>query len=197
MSGSTGGAAAIDSLIQQAADQYGLDPAMFRRQLVAESGLNPNARSPAGALGVAQLMPGTARALGVDPMDPSQAIPAAANYMRQNLNRFGGDVDKALAAYNWGPGNVSAKGMAALPPETQAYIAKIRNEGGIPMPMPSGAPAGAPAPPLDPSATVALPPLPAQAAPQGPVLPPPRTPGGTLADAFARAARTVRGDGQG
>jgi hypothetical protein len=189
---------AIDRLIQQSAEQYRLDPAMFHRQLTVESGLDPNARSPAGALGIAQLMPGTAAALRVDAMNPAQAIPAAANYMRQNLNRFGGDYDKALAAYNWGPGNVSAKGMTALPRETQAYIAKIRNEGGVPTPMTPGAPTQPPAPPLDPNATVALPPLPAQAGATGaPVPPPPGTAGGTLADAFARAARTVRGAGQG
>lgn len=116
----------IEELIQQAAAQYNLPPERLRALLVAESNLNPNAVSPKGAQGIAQFMPGTAKGLGIDPLDPTQAIPASAMYVRQQLNAFGGDWDRALAAYNWGPGNVSRFGMSNLPGETQRYIAKVK-----------------------------------------------------------------------
>jgi hypothetical protein len=178
----------IEALIQEAAKKHGLDPNIFRRQLVQESGLNPsivNQRS--GAAGIAQFMPGTARGFGINPMDPAQAIPAAAAYMRQNLNAHGGDYAHALAAYNWGPGNVAKKGLAAAPPETVNYIASIM--GNKPMQASAQVPAPAPAQAApDPSATppVALSPdtlaqLQAQPVAQQAPMPPP--PGGTsLAD---------------
>jgi hypothetical protein len=182
----------IDSLIRAAAERYNLDHDMFRRQLVAESGLNPNARNPSGASGIAQFMPATARGLGIDPMDPSQAIPAAARYMRENLNRFGGDYTHALAAYNWGPGNVASKGIASMPAETQRYVAHIMggSGGGPPAPMQDSTPPGPPPGPLT-----------AAVAPDGPPLPmspppPESNPLGaptSLADAFMQAARRGRG----
>lgn len=138
----------IEGLIQQAAAKYNLDPDLFRRQLVAESNLNPSIVNPtSGAAGVAQFMPATARGLGIDPLNPTQAVPAAAQYMRQNLNSFGGDYAKALAAYNWGPGNVANKGMDAAPLETRNYIAKILGPGqAIPIPPVPPVPPAAPAP---------------------------------------------------
>lgn len=83
--------------------------------------------SPAGALGIAQFMPATAREMGIDPLDPFQAIPAAGRYLAQLYRRFGNWSD-ALAAYNWGQGNLSRKGFAAAPQETRNYVAEITSD---------------------------------------------------------------------
>jgi len=137
----------FDALILQAAQQYNLPPDVFRRLVGAESNFNQYARSPTGAVGLTQLMPGTAKMLGVDPTIPEQAIQGGAMYLRQMLNQFGGDMNKALAAYNWGPGNVSRMGMAALPSETRAYLTKVGGGG----PGPTGPLAAAPSPGVAPS----------------------------------------------
>jgi soluble lytic murein transglycosylase-like protein len=81
--------------------------------------------SPKGAIGLTQLMPGTAHDLGVDPRDPAQNLSGGARYLRQLLDAFGGDVEKALAAYNAGPNRVLK--LNRVPPikETQAYVASI------------------------------------------------------------------------
>jgi soluble lytic murein transglycosylase-like protein len=95
-------------------------------QLYAESGFNPFARSPAGAQGIAQFMPATARAMGLaDPFDADRAIDAQARLMRDLLRRFGGRLALALAAYNAGPGAVARFG--GVPPfaETRAYVTRI------------------------------------------------------------------------
>ncbi|MFL5883934.1 MAG: lytic transglycosylase domain-containing protein [Thermoleophilaceae bacterium] len=115
-------AAQIDS----AAQKYGVDPALLRGLIKQESGFNPNAGSSAGAQGLTQLMPATARSLGcTNPLDPAQSIDAGAKYLRQQLDTFGGDVRKALAAYNAGPGAVQRYG--GVPPygETQNYVQKV------------------------------------------------------------------------
>jgi len=99
-----------DSIIQSAAQAYNVDPALIRAVIQTESSGNPNAKSSAGAVGLGQLMPATAQALGVkDPTDPNQAIPAIANLLNENLTRYG-NVPDALRAYhggtdpkNWGP----------------------------------------------------------------------------------------------
>lgn len=189
----------LEALIQQAAKQYNLPPDVFRRQLIAESGLNTQAVSPAGARGVAQLMPATAQAFGVDPMNPAQAIPAAALYMRQNLNRYGDDWQKALAAYNWGPGNLAKYGIAAAPPETTRYITKVLGNGPLAVTAqasPQGQ--GQPSPQMPPG------PAPVPAGPTGPigpapapaVVPPPPSPeamgGGSLANMLAQLAQQGR-----
>lgn len=112
--------------IDAAAAKYGLDPALLRGLVKQESGFDPNARSGVGALGLTQLMPGTARELGVtDPTDPAQAIDGGAKYLKQQLDKFGGDTSKALAAYNAGPGAVLKYG--GIPPfaETQNYVKSI------------------------------------------------------------------------
>ena len=81
--------------------------------------------SPVGARGLAQLMPGTAREMGVNPDDPSANLEGGARYLREQLDRFGGDVEKALAAYNAGPGRVqAANGIPAIR-ETQNYVASV------------------------------------------------------------------------
>jgi len=97
---------------------------MFVRQIQAESAFNPAAVSSAGAIGLGQLMPATAKELGVDPTDPAQNLEGAARYMRQQLDRFG-DPALALAAYNAGPSRVAkANGIPKIT-ETQNYVAKI------------------------------------------------------------------------
>jgi soluble lytic murein transglycosylase-like protein len=111
--------------IDAAATKHNVDPALLRALIRQESNFDAGAVSPAGARGLTQLMPGTAAALGVDPSVPAQAIEGGAKYLRQQLDRFGGDPAKALAAYNAGPGAVQRFG--GIPPyaETQNYVRKV------------------------------------------------------------------------
>jgi hypothetical protein len=111
--------------VKAAAQRYRINPALFRALVQQESGGNQNARSKAGAIGETQLMPETARGLGVDPYNQQQNLDGGAKYLRQQLDRFGGDVRKALAAYNAGPGAVQK--YNGVPPyaETQHYVATI------------------------------------------------------------------------
>jgi soluble lytic murein transglycosylase-like protein len=116
----------FSELINAAAQKYGVDPALLKGLIRQESNFNPNAKSPAGAAGLAQLMPGTAAALGVsNPLDPAQAIEGAAKYLSQQLKAFGGDVRKALAAYNAGPGAVQRYGGVPPYAETQNYVRSV------------------------------------------------------------------------
>ena len=120
----------LEELIQRAADENGLDPAQVRALIGIESSGNPNAVSPKGAMGMMQLMPGTARELGVtDPMDPEQNVMAGARYFRNQLDEFG-DPALAAAAYNAGPGAVRKYG--GVPPyrETRDYVDKFRRRMG-------------------------------------------------------------------
>ena len=115
-----------DSLISDAAQRNGVDPALLKGLIRQESGFDPNARSAAGAAGLTQLMPGTAASLGVtDPSDPAQAIEGGAKYLKAQLDRFGGDPAKALAAYNAGPGAVQRFGGVPPYAETQGYVQKV------------------------------------------------------------------------
>lgn len=112
--------------ITAAATKYGLDPALLAGLVKQESGFNPTARSGAGAVGLTQLMPATARGLGVtDPTDPVQALEGGAKYLRQQLDRFGGDERLALAAYNAGPGAVQRFGGVPPYAETQNYVKTV------------------------------------------------------------------------
>ena len=121
---------AFEQLIQNAANQYGIPANLLNALVQQESGGQADVVSPAGAIGVMQLMPDTASALGVDnPYDPAQNINGGAKYLRQQLDRFG-DVSKALAAYNAGPGAVEKYG--GIPPyeETQNYVKNIMANAG-------------------------------------------------------------------
>jgi len=112
------------ALIDQVAQTEGVDPAILRKMVEHESGFNPKAVSPKGAQGLLQLMPGTAREMGVvDPFDPVQNLTGGAKYYKKMLDAQGGDIHRALAAYNWGPGNLSKGGE--WPQETKDYVAKI------------------------------------------------------------------------
>ncbi|MEA2426802.1 MAG: hypothetical protein QOF37_430 [Thermoleophilaceae bacterium] len=116
----------FSDLINSAAGKYGLDPALLKGLIKQESGFNPNAKSPAGAAGLCQLMPGTAASLGcTNPLDPAQAIDAGAKYLSQQLKAFGGDPRKALAAYNAGPGAVQRYGGVPPYAETQNYVRSV------------------------------------------------------------------------
>ena len=113
--------------IQAAAARHGLDPALLAGLIRQESGFDPSAGSHAGAQGLAQLMPGTAAALGVsDPFDPVQSIDGGARYLREQLDRFGGDVVRGLAAYNAGPGAVQRFGGVPPYAETQEYVRRVQ-----------------------------------------------------------------------
>lgn len=120
------------AIAQQDAAGVGISPDYFVRQINAESGFNPNAVSPAGAVGIAQFLPSTAAGLGVNPLDPIQALRGAARLMANYAQNYGGDYAKALAAYNAGSGTVQyavnacgANWMNCVPPETQQYIHTI------------------------------------------------------------------------
>lgn len=116
----------LDDIFTKAAETYDVPVELLKAVAKAESGFNPNAVSKCGAMGIMQLMPGTAKALGVvDAYDPEQNIMGGANYISQKLKAYNGDITLALAAYNAGSGNVAKYG--GVPPfaETQNYIKKI------------------------------------------------------------------------
>jgi peptidoglycan DL-endopeptidase CwlO len=114
----------FDSLFNAATAKYGLPSGLLKSVARAESGLDPNARSHAGAIGLMQLMPGTARELGVDPTKPAQAVDGAARLLRRHLATFG-SVPLALAAYNAGPGAVRKYDGIPPYPETRAYVKRV------------------------------------------------------------------------
>lgn len=113
------------SYIAHLAAKYDLSPQLLEALVWQESRWRPGAVSPAGARGLTQLMPGTARDLGVNPDDPLANLEGGARYLRQQLNTFGGDLEKALAAYNAGPRRVMRAGGIPNIPETRGYVAAI------------------------------------------------------------------------
>ena len=116
----------FDPLIQSAASKYGVNPNLISRMIKHESNFNPKAISPTGAKGLMQLMPDTATELGVrNVFDPEENLDAGVRYISQLLHKYDGDVNKALAAYNWGPGRVDKHGIDNLPTETRNYLQRI------------------------------------------------------------------------
>lgn len=111
--------------VAQLAAKYDISPTLLEALVWQESRWRPGAVSSAGARGLAQLMPGTARQMGVNPNDPHANLEGGARYLRMQLDAFGGDVEKALAAYNAGPGRVQAAGGIPRIRETQNYVASI------------------------------------------------------------------------
>jgi soluble lytic murein transglycosylase-like protein len=115
------------SEITAAAKRNGVDPALLAGLVKQESNFNPDAGSPAGAQGLTQLMPATAASLGVSNVhDPAQALEGGAKYLRQQLDHFHGDVARALAAYNAGPGAVERFGGVPPYAETQEYVRRVQ-----------------------------------------------------------------------
>ena len=115
-------------LADAAADKYGLPRELVRSVMAAESGMAPGAVSPKGAIGLMQLMPGTAQVLGVNPYDPAQNVDAGARYLRDLLEKYNFGLRHALAAYNAGPGAVDK--YNGVPPyrETINYVGKIEKK---------------------------------------------------------------------
>ena len=122
----------VESIVTREAQAQGVNADLVRAVVATESAGNQKAVSKAGARGLMQLMPDTAKGLGVDADDPSQNVKGGVSYLKQQLGRYNGDPRLALAAYNWGPGNVDAwvktglgtKGQQ-IPKETRDYVAKI------------------------------------------------------------------------
>jgi soluble lytic murein transglycosylase-like protein len=111
--------------VHELAARFDLSPALIEALVWQESRWRPNAVSHAGARGLAQLMPGTARDLGVNADDPFDNLEGGARYLREQLDRFDGDLERALAAYNAGPGRVQRAGGIPRIRETQLYVTAI------------------------------------------------------------------------
>jgi len=121
----------IRQMVYQEAVRQGVDPTLATRLAYQESRFNPEARSKAGAIGPLQLMPGTAKDLGVDPYDPMENVRGGITYLKQQLDRFK-DPRLALAAYNAGPGAVQKYGDVPPYKETQHYVARILGDDALP-----------------------------------------------------------------
>lgn len=118
----------FDEIVDQAAAAFNLPVKLIKSVIQKESNFNPNAVSSAGASGLMQLMPGTARSLGVkNILDPAENVFAGTKYLRQMMDKYDNNLELALAAYNAGPGNVDKYG--GIPPfkETQNYVQKVTN----------------------------------------------------------------------
>ena len=122
----------VEKSVQQAAAKYNLSPELIRGVIRAESNFRVDAVSSAGAQGLMQLMPETARELGVtNPLDIQQNIDGGARYLRQMLDRFGGNLKRALAAYNAGPGAVEQFNGDVPYSETREYVQRVLRYAGL------------------------------------------------------------------
>jgi soluble lytic murein transglycosylase-like protein len=116
----------LDKIVQEVAQRHQVDPALVKAVISTESGWNPAAISRKGAVGLMQLVPGTAQRFGVgNPFDPAQNVEGGTMYLKSLLDRYNGDLKKSLAAYNAGERNVDRSG--GVPPiwETQRYVQKV------------------------------------------------------------------------
>jgi len=120
------GPAELAALITETARRHGVDPELVRAVVSVESAFHPDAVSPKGAQGLMQLMPSTARSLGVtDALDPASNVEGGTRFLRALIDRYHGDVKRALAAYNAGEGAVARHGGIPPYPETRAYVEKV------------------------------------------------------------------------
>jgi len=116
----------LDVIFEAAGRRYNLPPKLLKAVAKVESDFRPNATSRVGAMGIMQLMPGTAKYLGVtDAYDPEQNIMGGARYLREMLDKYDGDINLALAAYNAGPGTIGRNGGVPLQSQMQGYIPKV------------------------------------------------------------------------
>ena len=117
----------LDRMIDRVAAEVSLAPELIHAVVAAESSYQPDAVSPAGARGLMQLMPETAQELGVsDSFDAQQNLRGGSRYLKQLLEKYAGDLDHALAAYNWGQGNVDRQGLENMPEETRTYLSRVK-----------------------------------------------------------------------
>jgi hypothetical protein len=168
--------AQLQAFARHVALRYGVNTAVFLRQISQESGWNPNARSSAGAEGIAQIMPSTAASWGVNPMNPREALAAAAHHDAEYLRAYGGSYKKMLAAYNAGPGAVASGAWRGYS-QTTNYVRSILSGIGNPHVFahgpaaagPGGAGGGGAARPSAPMMPPVLPPI--QVQPMAPMAP--------------------------
>ena len=115
----------LDQIIHHAAKTYGVDPDLIKAVIKAESGFDTSSTSPKGAMGLMQLMPETAKELGVnDAYNPVENVMGGTRYLKSLMDRYNGDIPLSLAAYNWGMGNVE-RHPDKLPQETRTYIVRV------------------------------------------------------------------------
>ncbi|HEY0705074.1 MAG TPA: lytic transglycosylase domain-containing protein [Candidatus Acidoferrales bacterium] len=118
----------LDRIVRDAAARHNMDPALVKAVISTESGWNPQAVSNKGAVGLMQLVPGTAQRFGVgNPFDPAQNVEGGTTYLKSLLDRYDGDISKTLAAYNAGEGAVDRSGGVPRYRETQRYVQKVQD----------------------------------------------------------------------